>query len=235
MTAIANNPVVARGAMSDSTSPKDGMPASLSFDVRFMQRGKHSIFLFLPEAYHAPIGLVVAYWGSFEVLFDSCLGSLIAAEVADGKTRETSRWRRKNFKDRRRLFKEICDEWLTTWKPEVAKKLVSILDSASHLHSRRNLIAHGTYEYSIPPHSSVASNCYAFNKSTNEKMRFDERILKKIYHDISHLTADLIDTFKSFGEVEGPFLMLPDSEILRINKETVHPWNPNPKKRPDAI
>lgn len=221
--------------MSDSTPSQNEIPASLSFDVRYLQSGKHSIFLFLPEAYHALIGLVVAYWGSFEVLFDSCLEGLIAAEVADGKTRETSRWRRQNFKARRKLFKEICDEWLATWKPEEAKKLVSILDSASHLHSRRNLIAHGTYEYSIPAHSSFARNCFASNNSTNEKMEFDERILKKIYHDISHLTADLIITFESFGEVKGPFRMLPDAEILRIYRETVHPWNPNPKKRSGAV
>jgi hypothetical protein len=221
--------------MTNSTSLPDEIPASLSFDVKYMHRGKYSIVLFLPEAYHALIGLVVAYWGNFEVVFDFCLEGLIAGEVADGKTRETSRWKHQNFKNRRKLFKEICDGWLTAWKPEAAQKLISILDSASHLHSRRNLIAHGTYGYSIPAKSSVARDCYAFNNSTKEKMLFDERILKKIYHDISHLTADLINAFQSFGEVEGPFYMLPDAEILRVYRETVHPWNPNPKKRPGVV
>lgn len=29
-------------------------PASFSFDVRFMKKGKHSVMMYLPEAYHAP-------------------------------------------------------------------------------------------------------------------------------------------------------------------------------------
>lgn len=221
--------------MANSTSPKGEVPASLSFDVRYMQKGKHSVVLFLPEAYHALIGLVVAYWGNFEVVFDACLEGLIAGEVADGKVRETTGWRRQKFKNRRKLFKDICDEWLVSWNPVAAAKLTLILDSASHLHSRRNLIAHGTYGYSIPAQSSVAQGCYAFSTATSEKMPFDEHVLKKIYHDISHTTADLVDTFQSIGKIEGPFYALPDSEILRIYRETVHPWNPNPARRPDAV
>ncbi|MCX7062123.1 MAG: hypothetical protein NTZ11_14730, partial [Gammaproteobacteria bacterium] len=64
-------------------------PATHSFDVRFMQEGKQSVMLFLPEAYYALIGLVVVYWGNFEVVLDSCLQGLIRAEAADGGRRET--------------------------------------------------------------------------------------------------------------------------------------------------
>ena len=221
--------------MTDSISQTGEPPATLSFDVRYMRKGKHSVMLFLPEAYHALIGLVVAYWGNFEVVFDVCLEGLIAAESADGKVRETAGWKTKSFKKRRKLFKAICDEWLAGWKPDTASELVSLMDSASRLHSRRNLIAHGTYGYSIPAHSSVAKDCYAFSHSTKERMPFDELVLKEIYHDISHMTADLVKAFQSIGNVEGPFLAVPDEEILRIYGETVHPWNPNPKLRPDTV
>ncbi|AEJ01167.1 hypothetical protein Nit79A3_1332 [Nitrosomonas sp. Is79A3] len=221
--------------MTDITSPKNAVPASISFDVKYMQKGKHSVILILPEAYHAPIGLIVAYWGNFEVIFDSCLEGLIIGEIDDGKVRETKGWKHKGFKKRRELFKDICDEWLASWDPAAAAKLTSIIDSASHLHSRRNLIDHGTYGYTIPAQSSIAKGCYAYSNATEEKMPFDEHILKKIYHDISHTTANLVRTFSSFGKVEGQFHTLPDSEILRIYRETTHPWNPNPAKRPTEL
>jgi hypothetical protein len=180
-------------------------PAVHSFDVRFMRPGKRSVLLFLPEAYHGLIGLVVAYWGNFEVVFDSCLRALIEAEAADGKSRKTARWERQPFKDRSKLFGALVREWVSTWNPKAAEQLVNILDSALKLQPQRNMIAHGTYGYSVPPKSSVAENCYALNNSTGERMPFDETVLKGIYHDISHATADLVSAFKAIGTVEGPF------------------------------
>lgn len=177
----------------------------------------------------------MAYWGNFEVIFDSCLNGLIQGERLDGRERKTSGWEQLSFKKRSKLFKEICNEWLYAWKSDEAKKLNAILDAASHLRARRDIIAHGTYGYTIPPHSSIATNCLAINNKTKEKMPFDEHTLKKIYHDISHLTADLIFTFQKIGKVNGPFHAIPDSEILQIYRDTVHPWNPNTKKRPDKI
>lgn len=221
--------------MTDKEENSDEIAASQSFDVRFLQKGKHSVVLFLPQEFHALIGLIIAYWGNFEVVFDSCLNGLIEGEKLDGRERETSGWEKRSFKKRRKLFRNICDDWLSEWKPEEAKKIIPILESASHLRSRRDVIAHGTYGYIMPSYSSTATDFYAKNNSTGEKMPFDERILKKLYHDISHVTADLIFTFQSIGKVKGPFYAIPDADLLRIYRETEHPWNPNPRKRPDGI
>lgn len=196
-----------------------------------MKKGKHSVFLALPEKYHAPIGLVVAFWGHFETAFDACLDGLIQGEMADGGSRDTKEWKKRKFRTRRALFKTLCSEWLSSWKPDAASKLIDIADRSADLHWRRNMIAHGTYAYAISPHSHIAENCRAINAETGQEMPFDEMVLKKLYHDISHLTADLVLTFRSFGEVTGPFSALPDTEILRVYRETNHPWHPNPKKR----
>ncbi len=206
--------------------------ASMSFDIRFMKKGKHSTFLLLPESYHAPIGLVIAHWGNFETVFNACLSGLIDGEKADGGSRDTDGWQRHRFKSRRRLFKDICSEWLVSWRPAEADVLKGLADRAGDLGWKRNLIAHGSYGYTILPHSSEVTNCRAVNQGTGDEFRFDADILKKLYHDISHMTADLVIAFKCFGEIEGPFHALPDTEILKVYRESIHPRNPNPKKRP---
>ncbi len=209
-------------------------PAALSFDIRYLVAGKRSVMLFLPEAHHAAIGLVVAYWGNFEVVFDACLSGLIAAEAADGQARDTTNWKYRSYKKRRLLFGRICKERLGTWKPDVSDQLAGVAEASGPLHAKRNLIAHGTYSYTIPPQSSVATNCYAVNQATGEKMQFDQDVLKALYHDISHLTADLVNTFGSIAKIEGPFYAVSDEEILRIYHDSVHPWNPDPRKRPSG-
>jgi hypothetical protein len=224
----STGPIVVEWALSTNRliptkRPRREPQATFLFDVRYMRKGQHSVMLLLPEAYHAPIGLVIAYWGNFEVAFDACLAALISGESADGGTRDTSNWNRRRFKRRSSLFKKICSEWLSTWKAVEAKKLATIADRAGDLHWRRNMIAHGVYSYTIPPYSSVATNCRAINHESGDEMPFDEHVLKKLYHDISHLTAELIMTLKTFCSVEGPFLALPDTEVLRVYRETNHP------------
>jgi hypothetical protein len=205
--------------------------ASFDFDRRFMRKGKHSVFLWLPKEYHASIGLIVAYWGNFEAFFDICLNALIEGETGSGFVRDTTGWRRLPYKKRRRLLKDICAEWLSPMYPQATERIVRIVDQSASLHAKRNLLAHGRYTYTIPAYSSVATNCRAINPDTGAEMPFDELSLKKLYHDISHLTADLFLAFKEIGEVSGPFHAFPDTEILRIYRETNHPWNPNPSKR----
>jgi hypothetical protein len=210
----------------------DVVSAGSAFDVRFLEKGKHSVILFLPQEYHASIGLVVAYWGNLETVFNKCLDAILVAEAAAGGSRDTTGWRRLNFKRRRRLLKGVCEEWVAPRRPEAAKELGEISDRAGDLMSKRNMIAHGMYSYTIPPGSSLATNCRAIDSETGEEMPFDADILKKLYHDISHLTAELQITFQKFGTIQGAAHTFPDTELLRVYRETIHPWNPNPRKRP---
>ncbi len=113
--------------------------------------------------------------------------------------------------------------------------MLEILDSTTELYLKRNLIAHGNYAYTIPALSSEAMDCYAYSITKKEKMYLDEAVLRTLHHDISHLTADLVIAFSLIAKVEGlPFTIVPDSEVLRIYHDSVHPWNPDPTKRPPA-
>lgn len=201
--------------------PPDQFPAIGSFDRRFLKRGKHSTILCLPSAYHAPIGLVVAYWGTFENVFNCILRDIIEGEANDGGTRNTAGWFGSEFRRRRELFKAICREWLASWKPEEAKLLADLCDRAGDLRWKRDMIAHGVYGYTILPGSNIATDCHALNEKTGDKMPFDEYSLLKLYHDISHMTADLVLISVSCAETaKGQFLAVPDTEILRVFRET---------------
>lgn len=197
--------------------------ASADFDRRFMRTGKHSTLLTLPKAYLADIGAIIAHWGNFETLFNLCLKGLVEGEARDKITRDVEGWTRLAFKRRRKLFKAICREWVREWDCPHADALISIVDRSGSLANKRNMIAHGTFTFAMLPHSRLAVECRAINYETGEKMPFDELVLKKIHHDISHLTADLLHEFRKHSSIEGPFLTLPDAEILRIFRETNHP------------
>src|SRR6185436_16744972 len=108
---------------------------------------------------------------------------------------------------------DICASWVQSWDAEAAIKLALLADTAGDLHYKRNMIAHGTYVYTILAQSSNATNFRAVDADGNE-MPFDTDILTKLYHDISHLAGDLIMKFEVIGEVKGPFFAFPDTEIL---------------------
>lgn len=205
------------------------------FDITNLSEGRHSVFLYLPQSFHSHIGLVVALWGNFEVAMDQFLGLLIDAEALDGSARDTKHWKNSNFKKRRRILRDICNEWLAKKNPDVAARLLGILDSTGHLHWQRNMIVHGNYGYTILASSSQTSDCYAYNGERSEKLRFDEAVLKRLCSDISHLTADLVIAFGEIAKINSmPFAVISDSELLRIYRDTTHPWNPDPAKRPQS-
>lgn len=192
------------------------VPANVTIDRRFLRRGKHTAIVALPEAFHALVGLVTVHWGSFEIIFNVCLDGLIVGEQTDGGTRKTEGWESATFRHRRELFKDICTDWLANSHPDEAKELCQIIDRCGDLRQQRDMLAHGRFSYTIPPYSGDATNCRAINPRTGKEMPFDDYSLRKLYHDIAHITADLVMAFKNIGEIEGDFLALPDEQLLQV-------------------
>lgn len=206
--------------MSAKRPQSQPVPATASFDRRYLKRGKYSAIVYLPPAYHAHVGLVIAQWGQFETVFNACLDGLVNGEQLDGVGRETNNWQGDEFRRRRELFKTICTEWLSTWRPDEAKVLCQLCDTAGDLRWKRDMIAHGTYSFTLPPRTALATNCHAINHRSGQVMPFDEHILTKLHHDIGHLTGDLLFTFKRFAEIDAPIVALPDTQLLQVFRET---------------
>lgn len=198
-------------------------PAEFQADLRFLKPDKHSAILFLPISFQGPIGLVIAHWGHFEGFFDKVLKALLAGEAAEGIEREDIRAR--EFKRRRALLKDVCKEWLAKYRPAEAAELSAIADRAGDLYRKRNYVAHGFFEY--VSENGVATGFKAALPSVEEKMALSEDILKKIYHDIAHLTADLMICADKVCHLRGYFVALPDRYLLEAAQETSHPKYPN--------
>ena len=159
---------------------------------------------------------MVAYWGNFESLFNACLEAIVASETASGSSRKVGRWRRGSFRLRCNLFHAICDEWLRDGRPAAADTLIDVIERARLLHQQRNMIAHGCYGYTILPRSSRAVDCVAINGDTGERLQFDERVLTQLYHDISHITAELWATAATFGNATGTMAIIEDSDLIAL-------------------
>jgi hypothetical protein len=213
-------------------SSKESHEATLSFDTRFLKKGKRSVVLLLPDTMHAGIGLVIAYWGHFEFIFDRCLEGLVEADAEINPGRETSAWKKNNFRSRRQLFRTLCLETLAPKFEDEAKKLILLDQRVGDLHWRRNMLAHGQYEYSLLPHSSKATNFRARNPRNNKVMPFTLDTIKKLHHQISHLSADLITIFSVFSKIEGDFHTFPDTELLEAYREWKTHHDPTTAHKP---
>jgi len=195
------------------------LPAQSAFDRRFLEEGKHSLFLYLPQELHTHIGAVIAYWGAFETSFDGILGSLIEAD-GEKIRKNKKKWRNLGFSGRCDLFKEICEDWISAEYPSEAEEYLSIIERARGASKKRNLLAHGNYSYTILAHSMSATNFRAINSRSGEFFAFDDEILIGLHHEISHLAASLIMTSRKIGDVEGNFLLIEDNYLLTLLRST---------------
>jgi len=208
--------------MSHKRFPQPPIPNEFTFDPRFLRHGKNIALVHLPPIYHKDIGSIIVYWGQFEILFDTCLRALIERERQDDQIRHTYGWEKFSFKRRKELFKEIVKDVIHSKKPKSAKALLEIIDKSSDLRSKRNLIAHGHFGYTMLAQSEDVVDCFAIDTRTGNKMPFDRYVLIKLYHDIAHLTADLMTVVREIGHLDVPIWTLPDTQILQAVRNHNH-------------
>jgi hypothetical protein len=210
-------------------SDENKSQVTVSFNVQYLKKGSHIVFLPVPEAELRLIGLVAAHWGTFEVQLNSLIASILASigQVIDG-------WERLGFKKRKEMLADLIKEQLADL-PETERRYRKLLGDAADLYWRRNTVAHGQYRVTFPPAGSEPPSFWAESFYKNRPVRVDINVptLEKLWHDIAHLTGELQQIVKSHGgTVSGWPQAWPDEQILRVYTETIHPWNPNPDMRP---
>ena len=200
-----------------------------SFNINYLKEGGHVILQPIPGDLLYHIGFVAVHWGTFEIELNNFIRVMLRA-----MGREVAGWDRLSFVKRKKLFVDLIKETFAEDFPEVAKSYQSIAGSAADLHWRRNLVVHGQYRVTFPPAGADKPNFWAEGKHNGREVciSIDQATLEKLWHDIAHLGGALRATAATHGATtEGWPYSLPNTEILRIHRESIHPGNPNPDKQ----
>lgn len=169
--------------------------AERNFQREYLKDGLHMYPLPIDDNLAALIGLVVAYWGDFENTLNKVIAiSLPVSEIA------APEWQRKGFKKRKTLLKDILKIVRFNNYDEASERLIALLGTATVLHRKRNLVAHGTYQFTFAPYSkSCAAKATSFYNQQEETFQLTPENLKQLWHDIAHLSGELIMVINLIG------------------------------------
>lgn len=189
-----------------------------SFPHKHLKRGHHTFFLPVdPEALKL-VGMVVAYWGAFELRMDALIWEFAKAL---GKSLAKD-WERQTFKKRKETFREFSGGYTRLMFPAWEKRLGNLVTSAGDLHWRRNIVAHGLYEVE-PIQTDPASYRMVASGIVKGKIRripIDEQTMSKLWHDIAHLLGDLMVFVNHTGAKTSSLdLVFPDDDLLPLAPE----------------
>ena len=189
------------------------------FDVRYLKKGEISLIIPVQPRHAELIGMIVFYWGAFEVRLDSCIRSIHEVMRRELPTN----FERMQFKRRNELFREIIEDYLPNTGQDGWIELLPVFKSLSHraaaLQWKRNVVAHGFYTYHQPidrdpqlPPIVTATSIY---KGRRVEIRLTDDILSKLKHDIAHLSGRLMFELLSRGLTFGqPEILVEDRDML---------------------
>jgi hypothetical protein len=204
---------------------------SSSFKIEYLYEGGTVVLLSIPDNLLVLIGQVAAQWGAFEVQLDKLMAAIF---VSIGTSPEG--WERQGFAKRKKLFVHTVRDHLGKTYPLAADNYRKIAGDSADLYWRRNVVVHGNYRINFTPPGSERPIFWAegVHNGLNVKVDLNEPTLEKLWHGIAHLTGGLIATANLHGSVtaSGWPQTFSDTEMLRIYRETSHPWNPIRDKHP---
>jgi hypothetical protein len=197
-----------------SEEPQEVHEAILGLKPKYLRLGKHSTFLPIPDSLLTQVGHVIVQWGNFENSFNFVLDELI--EKAD----HNNPVQRMAYKRRQKLLKVLAKEVLGDADKQTSDALIDLSGRSLAFHRKRNIIAHGSYRFTMLPYSNTATDFKAFVE--NEEISISIESLRQLWHDISHLNGDLVQLIKRICTLDGFDYTLPDTDLLRIIEDQSH-------------
>ena len=160
------------------------------------------------------IGRVTAEWAFLEVQIDFTLSSILEA-----MKRKPDRYLAISFKKRIRLWRDIVAE--TVHDEAVRAKLVSIIDRAASIYSKRNIIVHGTWRLRWRDRGLADNWLYDHGETFKVLwVAMNAAAIEGVAREIAKTSADLTG-------LVGPqpyFLFLPPSrKVWRTRAYRIHP------------
>ena len=191
------------------------MPTSRDFDRRFLKPGAQLLMLPIGQELAVLIGTVAAQWGAFEGLFAQ-MGRTLAEAAGDDERFANQ----KGFARRIVLVREYARLVKFSKNDAGGKALLeTILRTAADLHWRRNIVVHGEYGFTWPPHSSHAhARATGVHNGREVTIKLDHDTLTRLWHDIAHLGGEMHRLGTLTGEVEGGLGVIADDRLLELFK-----------------
>lgn len=190
-----------------------------AFKITHLHEGGYTFFLPLNDNVARLIGQIIVYWGAFELRMDKMIEvahTSLGTPASDG-------WKTLPFKKRKTLFRDIMRTYSSRVCPQEKVIFDQIVTKSGDLHWRRNVVAHGYYNmgwHETPDEDGLYKSLYTANgtvKGTTRSIRIDEDTLEKLWHDIAHLTGDLLAAINRIGGTagDGRELVIADRDLLQ--------------------
>lgn len=195
-----------------NVDPLGNVKLEQEFKIEYLRPGKHLQLLPIPEAVLKRIGLVIAYWGHFELHFDVVLEAILI-----GLQREAVGWKNLSFTRRKELMKTVAQELLKGKNDPALSAMLAVCGDAAGLHPMRNVVAHGRYSIGVVAPGDLVATVFATGnrKGKAVTVKMDEATLDKLWHDLSHLGGSLVEAARLFLDVGGNTMTFPDTDVLR--------------------
>lgn len=199
-------------------------PVNVSFterlDIRFLKSGQHSLIIPIPDDLVALIGHVAVQWGAF----DYRLNVITEHFIKLLRKKPPRGWRKQPFVKRKKLFKDVSQEYTAQMFPDSSQLFREIADTAASLHIKRNVIVHGYIEIkgiedaSSPTGGSATFVAHGVHKRKPISYQLTEDFLQEVKHDISHLSGNMMAEINRMGGrliSGGPEIVVPDTDLLQ--------------------
>jgi len=191
-----------------------------SLDIRYMEVGKNSLLVPIPDEIALAIGHIAILWGGFEQRMDASLAQVFESS----RIEPPLNWRHLPFKKRKSLFRKHMTEYCRLMFPREEKVVRQVADEAGGLYWRRNVVAHAFVE--IRPVASPQSPtgytpwyvARGVHNGKDVEVSLDIETLTKLRHDISHLGGKLMAALSRMGATVSngsPELVVADKDLLQ--------------------
>ncbi len=183
--------------------------------VSHFKPGEYTLVVPLPDKLLTLIGLIVVQWGAFELRMDASIEMVIPR-----LHKNIGSWRKKPFKQRKKLFKKLMSEYTQSMFPKESETFISIADKAGELQWKRNAIAHGFYKTRVNPDlpSNSVDKVKFFTRAEHNGneviLPIEGEELTKLWSDISHLGGNLMAALHRMGASFSEYEILIEDEDI---------------------
>lgn len=195
------------------TSETLDMTAAIDVRREYLESGRHLAPIVISKDVGRMMGLVIAQWAYVENVIVQMAGSIFAETKHRRAFEKHPRYG--HCVDLIRKFARTVHFTIDNEGTQV--ELLRLIDHSEGLARQRHTIVHGQYSFVFPAKSNTV-HATATNTDKHGELVFplDDDNLHRLWHDMCHLTADLIILVSKIGGITNPPPVFRDEQLLAM-------------------